>query len=461
MLVVFVNVPSLESSVMTVYPPIGILSMSACLKREGHDVKFIDADVCRQSPELVVEKLSSYGNVGLLGITLNASQVASAIKYIETIKSKFPQLSIVLGGPYVTGVGTNIFDDFSDVDYAIVKEGEYAIVDLVGHLQGNCPIENVRNLLYQVDGSVTSNPVERIEDLDSLPLPDYSLVLDIIEKYTSAYPSVASPAAAIMCSRGCPYNCTFCSSKSNWDRRQTYRSTESVMKEIHYLQKTIGVKEIFFQDDTLNARPSWFIELCDRIIADKLNESILFRCPFRVNSNLLDKKILAKAKHANFWMIFYGIENGNQQMLNMMRKDIKIKEIRRAFKLTRKAGIATYASFMIGNYGETHETARESLDLMKEIVPDFGGFAVACPFPGTELYDIASKNDLMINGDFKKYQHGDCIMRTEGLTQQEIVDLVNNANLEFVNFKESFKHRFYRFMTFLYGVLSRIKTIGS
>jgi radical SAM superfamily enzyme YgiQ (UPF0313 family) len=426
---------------MTVYPPVGILSMSSCLKNSGARVNFIDADVLHLEPYQVVEILRQ-DIPQLIGISLNVSQVSHSVSYLKEIQSTFPEIPIVVGGPYVTGVREKIFRDFPSLNYAVVNEGEYAIVDFVGHLKNEKKIEDVRNLIYAQNGAVASNTIERISDLNILPLPDYSLVTDTISLYDGAYPTIASPSVAIMCTRGCPYDCTFCSSPSNWERRITFRSTDSIINEILYLKDTLGIREIFFQDDTMNARPSWFFELCEKIIANNLHKDMFFKCPFRVNSQILTEEILKKAREANFWMIFYGVENGNQEMLNRMNKHITINEIQRAFKLTRKVGLSSYASFMIGNYGETQRTVRNSIKLMKKIMPDFGGFAIAAPFPGSLLHSIAIEKKLVTMPDFTKYQFGDCILRTETLSTKDIESLAIDANRQMQKMKTSLRYRF-------------------
>jgi radical SAM superfamily enzyme YgiQ (UPF0313 family) len=347
-----------------------------------------------------------------------------------------------VGGPYITGVREGIFTDFPTVPYAVVSEGEYAIIDFAEYLQGLRRPEQVRNLLWRQENEILRNPVERIADLDSLPLPDYSLVKETLSLYPGPQPAIALPSIAIMCTRGCPYNCTFCSSPVSWERKVTFRSTDSIIRELEYLRDLAGVREVFFQDDTMNVRPAWFMELCDKIIARGLQREIFFKCPFRLDRKLLTRELLDKAKAANFWMIFYGVESGNRQMLQRMHKQTTPADIKRAFALTRKAGIASYASFMIGNDGETGKTVRDSLRLARRIMPDYGGFAVAAPFPGSELHRIGMARGHITETDFTRYQFGDCILRTDELTTKEIQAFVQQADQVLKDTKRSIRYRF-------------------
>lgn len=428
--ITFLNIPGHKEYIFTVVPPIGIMSMSALLKLNGHAVNYIDADVCRYSPSQVCDQLTEQPP-HLIGISLNVSQVAHLEKYLYKIQTIFPKVEVVLGGPYVTAVKENIFKDFPSVRFVFSHEGEFALLDFLEYLSGRKAIENVRNLIWNDNGHIHINRIERIIELDSLPMPDYSLLAGIIDKYGGAEPSIASPSIAIMCTRGCPYNCTFCSSPVTWGRKMTFRSIKSIINEIVYLKKTFDVKEIFFQDDTLNARRQWFFELCDAIIENSLQKDIFFKCPFKLNKNILDESLLKKAKEANFWMIFYGVESGNQHILNIINKKVSIEEIKRAFYLTRKNGICSYASFMIGNQEETKETIQDSITLLDEIKPDFGGFAIAAPFPGTKLYDIAVRENNIEISSFKDYQFGDSVMKTKSLSCNDIRLLAAKANNHF------------------------------
>lgn len=435
-MVVFLNIPGHVDKVMTVFPPIGIMSMSAVLKEKGHEVAYIDADIDKITPEEVSLLIKEY-SPDLVGITLNVSQIYYLDGYLRSIQEKTPEIQILVGGPYVSAVGSGIFADFPAIKFAITHEGEYAIIDFLEYLSGNISINEVRNLIYKYESDIHENYIERISSIDLLPMPDYSLVADKMHKYTGAEPSIGSPSVAIMCTRGCPYKCTFCSSPVTWGRKVTFRSVKSIVNEIKFLKDQFDVKEIFFQDDTLNLRRSWFFELCNAIIGQNLHNDIYFKCPFRVNQEILDRRILEKAREANFWMIFYGVESGNQQMLDSMNKGVTINEVKRAFRLTRECGICSYASFMIGNDGETMDTVQDSIMLLDEIMPDFGGFAIAAPFPGTELYRTAHRKNHVKIKSFKQYQFGNCVMRTSELSIDEIVQLAGKSNRHYKNLKET------------------------
>ncbi|MFH0798837.1 MAG: radical SAM protein [Pseudomonadota bacterium] len=439
-LVTFINVPGHKTVTTTNLPPIGILSMSACLKKEGNRADFIDADACRYGIDQLISLLRKRAP-DLIGITMNVGHVYAAAKYIRAIKGEFPGIPIVIGGPYVSVTQKQILNEFPEADYAVAYEGEHAIVELVAVLKGTRKIETVRNLVYRKGCDIKINENERIVDIDALPLPDYGLIKHLLGKYRGVYPTIARPSIGVMCSRGCPFHCGFCSSPSLWGSKVIFRNIDAVIDEIKMLRDTLAVKEVFFHDDTLNVRPGWFIELCDAIIKSGLNEQIYFKCALRVNKAMLSEELLIKAKQANFWMIFYGVENGNQEMLNRMNKGTTIEEIERAFKLTRGCGICTYALLIVGYPGETKGTFADSLALLEKIMPDFSGFAAAIPIPGTEMHRIALEQGLISVTDFKNYQYGDIIMGTSELETRDIAASVNKGYDEISRLASSTKFK--------------------
>ena len=441
--VAFLNVPSGTRHPLTVYPPIGILSMGAGLRAAGHAVQFVDADVLGLSPEAACKAVTQQPD--LIGLTLNIAQAAVAASYLETLRRTFPRAYLVAGGPLVSGVGERILDDFPLLDFAVLQEGERAILDLAELATGSRTPREVRNLIWRGPHGPVTNGVERIPDLDALPLPDYSLVAPFLHRYSAPEPSIAAPSLAIMCTRGCPFECAFCSSPGTWGRRMTFRSVPSIIEEIVYLRERFGVREIFFQDDTLNARPAWFFQLTDAIRERNLHKQILFRAPFRVNQAIVTEELLRRAREAGFWLIFYGVESGNQAMLDRMGKGVAVADIERAFALTSQAGLCSFASFMVGNEGETEATFRDSLALLHRIQPDFGGFAAAAPFPGSRLESHARAAGHVLEPDYRKYRWGDAILRTEALSAADIVRLAHQGNQVFSEITRSLQGRHAQF----------------
>lgn len=231
-----------------------------------------------------------------------------------------------------------------------------------------------------------------------------------------------------MASRGCPFNCIFCT-KSVWGNTIRFRSPEKIANEIEFLHNRFGINEIFFHDDTMNLKREWFLSICGELMKRGLNQAMAFKAPFRADEKLIDPELLEAAKKAGFCMIIYGVESGNQAVLDNIKKGITIPEIKRAFELTHKAGINTYASFMVGNIGDTRETVMDSIKLAREINPSAIGFSVATPRPGSEFYRIAVARGWMDDSSFNDRVFAP-LKRNETLIAQEIEELAAFAIME-------------------------------
>lgn len=402
----------------TLLPPIGLLYISAVLLKKRHNVSIIDADIDNLSLDSIKQQIQVQ-EPELVGITMTTIQCKSAFEIAEVVKKINKDITVVVGGAHPSALKEKILTLCSAIDYVVVGEGEITMLELVKAIENNEDIKYVKGICYrECDGSIKKTETRPfIKDLDSLPYPAIDLVTPL-ERYPSTYPRGAVPSMHILASRGCPFKCTFCSNPV-WKKTVRFRSPESIIKEVEMLHYKHGVKEIFFQDDTFNLNRAWFIEICNRLIETGLNKEMVFRTPFRVNKNLIDKKLLSLAKEAGFWMIFYGVESGNQNILDNIQKGVTLAEIKRAFKLTKKAGLMTLASFMVGNIGETKKSIQDTLNFAIEINPDFYGFAIATPYPDSEFYQIAEKRGYIQEG-FLNYNPLRCIISTEDLTKEEI-----------------------------------------
>lgn len=375
------------------YPNGALAQLSSVVKQSGHRA------VCIQS----IDSLDKIARAALLdldyiGITFTTFQT-KAVKELTSKLKKVFSIPIIAGGAHVSSVGEAVVDEFPDIDMFVAGEGESALVDI---LDGKSFPKFHRAC--------------RIENLDELPMPEYKN----IDRYTGAPPPGPKPSMFIMASRGCPFQCIFCN-KGVYGSKVRYKSPTKVVEEVKYL-KSLGAKEIFFQDDTLNLNRDWLLEILDRIESEKLG--LKFRAPFRANYELIDYDLLMRLKEVGFWLIFYGVESGDAEILRSVKKGLTLPEIERAFGLTHQAGIKTEASFIVGLPGETHQTVNKTWRFYKKLNPFWAGFSAPIPFPNTEL----SKNGIVLNRNYDEYRYGAPLMRTEELSAQEIVNYAQTFN---------------------------------
>ncbi len=375
------------------YPSGALLLLGTMAKQRGHEVKLVHM-VADNMFTCDVVQLARDFNADFIGITVNTFQVATTKKLLCELRWYFPKARLIIGGAHPTSVGINgARQEFPDADDIICDEGEHQFISI---------LEN--------------KTVEMTFDLEYITPPDLTMV--DLSKFKGAYPLGKSPAMFSMFSRGCIGQCTFCN-RSIFGNRVRYRSPENVLRELKYFAN-YGIKEVFIQDDTFNLNHAWYEEILQRIIAEGLNKKMQFRAPFRADEKLVSEKILKLAKDAGFWLLFYGVESGNQGMLDRMHKRLTIDEIERAVRLTKEAGIKVETSFIVGLPGETTATVDDTLELYTRLAPFWSGCGVAIPFPSTEV--SKEVHEQIKDIPYSEYYPGRVYFRTDSMSCLEIKD---------------------------------------
>ncbi len=361
-------------------PPMGIASIAAVLEREGYQLAVVDANALGLEPEDITSQVSDADIVGLTAMTptLNA-----AINIARRLKQANPNLVLIIGGPHVTLLPEETLANAPEIDIVVRGEGEETIIELLRAVEGNDSLDGIPSISYRRNGNMVSNPSASSKvDLDSLPFLAYHLLP--WQRYKPHPPhGRASPFAAIITSRGCPYQCAYCS-KPVFGSKFRGQSSERVVDEVAYHRRKFGIKEIAFYDDvfTLNKKRAYAI--ADGIMKQGLR--IDWTCETRVD--LVDKELLRHMKQAGCYAIAYGIESASHEILNTLKKGISLDQVEEAVRITREVGLQTIGYFMLGSPGETPETIRKTIDLAKKLKLDFAQFSVTIPFPGTKLYDL-------------------------------------------------------------------------
>jgi radical SAM superfamily enzyme YgiQ (UPF0313 family) len=385
------------------YPNGALALLKAIAINEGKEVRTIQMVSDKFSISDIQLFVADY-KPDMVGLTFNTFQTRSAKEVSHAIKA-IRNVPIIAGGPHISSAKVGVMQDFPNIDWFISGEGENIFKDIINRRPAlRCFIEN-----------------ETTIDLDTLPIPDYSDI--ILSSFGGAPPPSARPSMFMMASRGCPYQCIFCN-KSIYGSCVRYKNPETVIKEIKSL-RDLGTKEIFFQDDTFNVNEEWLFEILGRMKKEEFN-GLVFRAPVR--ANLVNPVQLKKLKDSGFWLLFYGVENGNAEILKSIKKGLTIEQIVDAFKITDEAGIKTEASFIIGLPGETNETIEESIGLYKKIKPYWAGFSAAIPFPCTQFTKIASEAGNIINYDYDTYWYDTPIVKTQELAAEDIVNISQRIN---------------------------------
>lgn len=333
-----------------------------------------------------IEKTVSEFQPDIVCITCMTATFPSAQKVARIVKSIDEDLPVVMGGCHPTLMPMDVIKR-AEVDFVVQGEGELSLVQLCNCLdkRAGADLNQVKGLFYKKDGQVAQNkPNEFINDLNALPIARRDLLL---------FPKIYNSDSynKIMASRGCPYDCSFCSSPAIWKRKVRYRSPEKIIQELSYLRREFNVHRFSFWDDTFTANKKRVLEFCDLLI--KNNCRLAWSCYVRANT--IDTETLSHLKRAGCYAVSMGIESGSDRVLNLMKKGITVDMVRRATRLIREEGLLLSSFWMMGLPFEKEEDMLSTINLMKELNLDHINFCTFVPEPMTELYRICIEEGLL------------------------------------------------------------------
>ena len=383
-------------------PPLGLLYIASTIKSYC-DVKVIDCGIL----DIDFDKLKQIirnKKPDLVGVIATSPRVYYALKTLNIVKDIDPNIKTVIGGPHASAVPDTIKVDY--IDFLVRGEGEITMKELVINLDKPEKYGEINGLSFKDKNKVMQNPPrDLIKDLDSLPLPARDLVP--INEYLGSIMPISLPEINMIASRGCPFRCSYCF-KGTFGISSRFRDPIKVVDEIEYIVKKYGAKTINFFDDEFNTNKNFLNKFTDEIIKRGLNK-IKYKAQFRANKQFIDLALLKKLKKAGFYLICYGLESGNQNVLNTNRRQVTLEEMKRAVVLTHKAGIRILGFFMMGLLGETIDSLEDTIRFAKSLPLDYAQVTIAMPYPGTEFYEIVKKNKWLDidyqNIDLKKAKH--------------------------------------------------------
>jgi radical SAM superfamily enzyme YgiQ (UPF0313 family) len=388
-------------------PPLGLLYIASVLREAGHEVNLVDTVFINTWQQF--ESSLALTNPEVVGITCMTPTVNSALRIAELAKSKY-SCPVILGGPHATIMPESVLTD-ANVDYVIEGEGEITICELTDALQEGRDISQVAGVFYKEGNTIKrATPREPIGNLDDIPLPARDLAPNNYFKYGRG---------TMIASRGCPFNCSFCQPtlRKLFGTKLRLRSPENVVSEMEHLQKSLRIKFIKFDDDTLTVNKKWVYGLCNEIENRKMG--VKWACNARVDT--IDKEMLRVMKKSGCMKINFGVESGSQQILDILNKGITLEQTREAFDLCKQIGLRTHAYLMIGSPGETRETIHATADFIREIKPDDMYISITTPLPMTKLYEDLSRENAILAKDWADYDYStNYTIRIEGLTNAEI-----------------------------------------
>ena len=352
------------------------------------DSRVLDAPPHKVSIEQTIEIGKDYE---LLVLFTSTPGFHVDVKIAEMMKVANPKLKVAFVGPPVTVEPEKTLNTSKAIDFIIRREFDHQIV---AYANGT-PIEEIPGASYRgPDGQIINNPEGPVvENLDALPWVTkvYKRDLDVTNYNV---PFLLSPYISFYTSRGCPAMCTFCLwPQTHSGHRWRLRSPDDIAAEVKYaLEAFPQVKEIFFDDDTFNYRKERTIELCKKL--KPLN--FTWSCTSRVTT---DHDTLKAMKEAGCRLLIVGYESGDPQILKNIKKGATIDMAERFTANCKKLGLLVHGDFIVGLPGETRESIRKTIDFAKKLDNETIQVSIAHPYPGTEFYDYAKKNDLISIGN--------------------------------------------------------------
>lgn len=367
------------------YPAIALGYLYSYLKAKQVDVHVIDTKLERLSLEAVIKRIQDI-KPDIIGISSMTHEISTCGELCDLLKKLNSNIITVVGGVHITALPEETLKSFSSFDIEIVGEGEEVLYNLVENIND---LNRVRGIVFWENGSVVLNQAASvINNLDSLPLPDWS-------------PFPKSSRYHIITARGCPFHCSFCMTPYGKEVRE--RSPENVLIELKTTIENFDPDYYRFNDETFGFNVRRANLILDYIIDNKLDKTPKSAS---MRANIVTEETLKKMKRAGFEYIDYGVESGNEEILKRVHKSVTLKQTEKATAMTKKAGIRVGANFILGHPYETWDTAMETINYAVKLNADFNAIGIMCPYPGTETYRLAMKGEgdyILLSTDWKDY----------------------------------------------------------
>lgn len=347
-------------------PPIGLHYLGALLKEQGHEVELLNWYDIKNKPHVLQEALSAL-KPDLIGFSIFHANRWGGIQLAKIFKEHFPGVPIVFGGIGATFLDDHLLRHFPWIDIIVRGEGEITFPALISRIEAQKSFDDLPGLTFRAGNTIQRNKdAEFIEDLDALPMP--------AAHYNFHH---------LALSRGCPGKCTFCGSPKFWGPRVRFHSAGYFVGQLEILYKK-GHRFFHISDDTFTLRKKLVLEICALIVEKKLD--ITWAAISRVDC--IDQEMLRAMRMAGCIQISFGVESGSKSIRDELNKKFSEEQIHRAFTLTASYGILTRAYIIYGCPGESPETVKETIRLLRAIRPLVTIFHVLSVFPGTFLYDL-------------------------------------------------------------------------
>lgn len=399
------------------YFPSSLLSLGAVLREAGHDPKILDFKIHQRgeqdpAPAFYDETLRATVlefQPDLVGFgCLFSGNFPAVLRLSQCVKAIRPEILTLMGGIHATLYASDILDNCPTLDGLVLGEGEDTILNVLDAITRNAHWGAIGGVAFRDPGRTVVNPkTDYIHDVDRLPRPAYELIRpeDYFMDTTAWHNPKGLPihtSVPIVSSRSCPNRCTFCSMYQVMGPRWRPRTAAHVVDEIEHVYHTYGLRHFSFMDDNVTLQKQRMIDICRGILDRGLD--LQFETPNGISIKTLDAEVLDAMVSAGMVRTCLAIESGSDLIRNrIMKKHLSEEKIYEVLELTRQyAQLFVNAFFLIGMPEETHETLEATYRMIERIRPDKTIVMNLVPFPGTEVYEQALRDNLLVGGQPEK-----------------------------------------------------------
>jgi radical SAM superfamily enzyme YgiQ (UPF0313 family) len=419
---------------------------TSLLKKDGIKVLLVDGIAEGDTTETFIQKIEKF-EPDLVLLETSTPSIHIDLDVAKKIKER-TRAKIAFSGPHASIMYKDLMDKYDFIDFILVGEYEYTILELTKYLEKNKNLKNVKGIVYKQNKKMIftgRRPI--IKNIDTLPWPARKFLP--MYNYSDSFSDIPSPNVQMWASRGCPFNCIYClwpRIMYNCDPTQyRVRNVKDVVDEMEWLTKKYNFKSVYFDDDTFNIGKDRIISLCKEIKKRgmRISWSIMAR------ADTMDKDMLKAMKEAGLYSLKYGVESGVQQLVNNAHKNLDLKKVEEVVKKTKEMGIKVHLTFTFGLPGETWETVKKTIAFAIHLDPDTTQFSIATPFPGTEYFNWAEKNGYLLTKDWKKYDGAlSAVARTEKMSIEELERACEYAQKTWSNYrmKRNFKKNPFKYV---------------
>lgn len=376
---------------LPIFIPVGIGCLMAALEREGIEARFIDEQVEDDPMGMIHRYVKEMEPPYIFGFSVLTAAYKSAVVVSQELKRAYPDSFIIFGGIHPTALPDEVLSH-EHVDAVIRGEGERGLIELYRCVKEGKDYRGIPNLSYRDDGRIVHN--ERTFVLDDLSnYPPFPYHLFTSPRYDLGF---------VMSSRGCPYKCIFCSNRVTTGMKYRYRAAAAIVDELDMLYRQYNKRYVLFLDDNFLVNKARVYELIEEIKKRGLDKKMSFN--FQARGDNTDEKILKALYDAGFRSIFFGLETSSEEIMKTIKKGETVAQCVTAVRLAKKIGFHVSATFIYALPGETHQDRVNCVNMSKELELDMVRFNNATPYPGTELYEMAMKeNRLNVQGMYENF----------------------------------------------------------